>query len=66
MSSIIQRQDISDPDIIREFALKVGDLVHLDYLLMLTVADVNATNPTLWTSWKAQLKRHHYTKTKLM
>ncbi len=66
MSSIIQRQDISDPDIIREFALKVGDLVHLDYLLMLTVADVNATNPTLWTSWKAQLMRQLYTETKRM
>jgi [protein-PII] uridylyltransferase len=66
MTSTIQRQDISDPDIIREFALKVGDQVHLDYLLMLTVADVNATNPTLWTSWKAQLIRQLYTETKRM
>ncbi|MEZ5540019.1 MAG: [protein-PII] uridylyltransferase [Pseudomonadales bacterium] len=66
ISSTIQRQDISDPDIIREFALKVGDQVHLDYLLMLTVADVNATNPTLWTSWKAQLIRQLYTETKRM
>jgi [protein-PII] uridylyltransferase len=66
ISSTIQRQDISDPDIIREFALKVGDQVHLDYLLMLTVADVNATNPTLWTSWKAQLMRQLYTETKRM
>ncbi len=66
ISSTIQRQDISDPDIIREFSLKVGDQVHLDYLLMLTVADVNATNPTLWTSWKAQLIRQLYTETKRM
>ncbi|MEZ5435784.1 MAG: [protein-PII] uridylyltransferase [Pseudomonadales bacterium] len=66
MSSIIQRQDISDPDVIREFALKVGDQIHLDYLLILTVADVNATNPTLWTSWKAQLMRQLYTETKRM
>jgi [protein-PII] uridylyltransferase len=66
MSSIAQRQDISDPDVIREFALKVGDQLHLDHLLALTVADVNATNPTLWTSWKAQLLRQLYTETKRM
>jgi [protein-PII] uridylyltransferase len=64
MSTIAQRQDISDPDVIHNFALKVGDQVHLDYLFVLTIADVNATNPTLWTSWKASLLRQLYTDTK--
>jgi [protein-PII] uridylyltransferase len=64
MTSIAQRQDISDPEVIHNFALKVGDQIHLDYLFVLTVADVNATNPTLWTSWKAQLMRQLYTETK--
>lgn len=64
MTSIAQRQDISDPEVIHNFALRVGDQVHLDYLFVLTVADVNATNPTLWTSWKAQLMRQLYTETK--
>ncbi|MBK8289444.1 MAG: [protein-PII] uridylyltransferase [Cellvibrionales bacterium] len=64
MTSIAQRQDISDPEVIHNFALKVGVQIHLDYLLALTVADVNATNPTLWTSWKAQLMRQLYTETK--
>ena len=64
MSSISQRQDISDPEVIHQFALKVGDQLHLDYLLLLTVADVNATNPSLWTSWKASLLRQLHTETK--
>jgi [protein-PII] uridylyltransferase len=64
MSSISQRQDISDPEVIHQFALKVGDQLHLDYLYVLTVADVNATNPTLWTSWKASLLRQLHTETK--
>jgi len=65
MSSIAQRQDISDPEVIHKFALEMGDQLHLDYLYTLTVADVNATNPTLWSSWKASLMRQLYLETKL-
>src|SRR5690606_38321116 len=46
MSSTAQREDIQDPDTIHDFALRVGDQVHLDYLYTLTVADINATNPS--------------------
>ncbi|MEH6575856.1 MAG: [protein-PII] uridylyltransferase [Amphritea sp.] len=64
MSMTAQRKDISDPDIIHQFAMQVGDIVHLDYLYILTVADINATNHTLWNSWRATLMRQLYTETK--
>lgn len=55
LSLTAQKKDLSDPDVIREFAETVGDETHLDYLYVLTVADVRATNPKLWNSWRAQL-----------
>jgi [protein-PII] uridylyltransferase len=64
MSVTAQRKDISDPAVVHDFARKVGDLVHLDYLYVLTVADINATNPALWNSWRASLLRQLYTETK--
>ena len=64
MSSVSQRKDIQDPEVIREFALTMGDIQHLDYLFCLTVADINATNPTLWTSWRASLMRQLYAETR--
>ncbi|MFZ5562152.1 MAG: [protein-PII] uridylyltransferase [Pseudomonadota bacterium] len=64
MSMTAQKKDVSDPDVINEFAQKVGDIVHLDYLYALTVADICATNPNLWNSWRASLLRQLYTQTK--
>ncbi|HEV2333505.1 MAG TPA: [protein-PII] uridylyltransferase, partial [Gammaproteobacteria bacterium] len=55
LSITAQKKDISDPEVIQAFAAKVGDPLHLDYLYVLTVADVRATNPDLWNSWKAGL-----------
>ena len=55
LSMTAQKKDISDPDAINDFAAMVGDQAHLDYLYILTVADVKGTNPQLWNSWKATL-----------
>lgn len=64
MSTTAQRKDLSDPQVILDFARLVGDQTHLDYLYVLTVADINATNPSLWNSWRASLLRQLYTETK--
>ena len=64
MSVTAQRKDISDPEVIWEFASIVKDQEHLDYLFLLTVADINATNPTMWNSWRAALMRQLYLETK--
>jgi [protein-PII] uridylyltransferase len=55
LSITAQKQDIGDPQVIAEFARTVGDEAHLDYLYVLTCADVRGTNPKLWNSWKASL-----------
>ncbi len=60
LSTTAQKKDIGDPDVINEFAALVGDQSHLDYLYVLTVADVRGTNPNLWNSWKATLFRDLY------
>ncbi|WP_239017323.1 [protein-PII] uridylyltransferase [Seongchinamella sediminis] len=64
MSAVSQRRDISDPDVILQFAQHVGFQERLDYLLSLTVADINGTNPTLWNAWRGSLLRQLYTETK--
>ncbi len=64
LSLTAQKRDISDPAVIREFASQIGDEVHLDYLYLLTVADVRGTNPKLWNSWKAQLFAELYNQAK--
>ncbi len=65
MAKTAQRKDTNDPEVINEFATKVGDIMHLDYLYLLTIADISGTNPQLWNSWKDALIADLYNKTKL-
>lgn len=60
MSITAQKKDVSDPDVIQEFAKKVGHQIRLDYLFVLTVADICGTNPNLWNGWRATLLRQLY------
>ncbi|MFO1504766.1 MAG: [protein-PII] uridylyltransferase [Steroidobacteraceae bacterium] len=60
LSVTAQKKDIGDPAVVNEFAQLVGDEVRLDYLYLLTCADVRGTNPKLWNSWKASLFQEFY------
>ena len=65
MSSISQKKDISDNETIKEFAENIQQIEKLDYLYLLTVNDIRATNPALWNGWKHQLLKDLYKLTRL-
>ena len=55
MSAVAQKQDLSDPEVISQFAQMVGNERRLTALYLLTVADVRGTSPHVWNAWKAKL-----------
>jgi [protein-PII] uridylyltransferase len=64
LSLTAQKKDINDPNVVNDFARTVGDQTHLDYLYVLTVADVRGTNPKIWNSWKESLFAELYQATR--
>ncbi len=64
MSATAQRKDTSDPDVIAEFTSEMGSIDRLNYLYLLTVADIRATNDNLWNNWRDSLLRQLYHNTK--
>ncbi len=66
MSVTAQRQDIADPEVVHRFAVQVGDRERLDYLYLLTIADIAGTHPKLWNGWKARLLADLHTATRYM
>jgi [protein-PII] uridylyltransferase len=61
MSVTAQRQDINDPDVVHRFAVTLADSERLDYLYLLTCADIAGTSAKLWNSWKDKLLADLYT-----
>lgn len=60
MSQTTQRQDIYDPKTIHHFCSLLPESHYLDYLYLLTVADICGTNPALWNAWKDSLLKELY------
>ncbi|QCU72503.1 [protein-PII] uridylyltransferase [Luteimonas yindakuii] len=65
MSTVAQKHDISDPAVIHRFATEVADRERLDYLYLLTCADIAGTSPRLWNAWKDRLLTDLRTATRL-
>ncbi|MDQ6976185.1 MAG: ACT domain-containing protein, partial [Mariprofundaceae bacterium] len=63
MAITSQRFDLSDPDVIQGFAEKISDKERLNYLFLLTVADITAVGPTVWNDWKGGLLMTLYRET---
>ncbi|HEY0840007.1 MAG TPA: [protein-PII] uridylyltransferase, partial [Vulgatibacter sp.] len=63
MSHVSQRRDLSDPELIEDFARRMGDRDRLDMLYVLTFVDVSSVGPSTWTSWKGRLLAELHGKT---
>ncbi len=66
MEQTALRRDLNDPYILNNFVSIFPNREALDYLYILTYADLSAVNPTVWTRWKSDLLFDLYKKTKLM
>lgn len=55
MSATAQKSDLSDPDVIEQFARRAGTMRRLTALYLLTVADIRGTSPKVWNAWKGKL-----------
>lgn len=60
MSMVAQKQDLSDPQVIADFAARAGTERRLTGLYLLTVADIRATSPKVWNAWKGKLLEDLY------
>ena len=63
MSHIAQKLDLSDPDVIFDFAKRVKNERNLTALYLLTVADIRGTSPKVWNAWKGKLLEDLYRST---
>ena len=63
MSITSQKENLNNPKVINSFSEIVGSEERLNYLYCLTVADISATNPNLWSSWNESLLNSLYFKT---
>jgi [protein-PII] uridylyltransferase len=63
MSRIAQKEDLSDGDVIGNFARLVGTPRRLSALYLLTVADIRGTSPKVWNAWKGKLLEDLYRQT---
>src|SRR6185503_2340060 len=57
MSDTAFKRDLTDPKTVVDFVARVKSLERLRLLFLLTIVDIRAVGPGVWTSWKDQLLR---------
>ena len=60
MSTVAQKEDLHDPEVVQRFAARMKDARHLTALYLLTVADIRGTSPKVWNAWKGKLLEDLY------
>ncbi len=66
MEQIAFRRNLFDPSTLNKFTALFADAETLDYLYLITFADLSAVSPQVWTQWKSDLLFDLYQKTKTM
>jgi [protein-PII] uridylyltransferase len=65
MEQIAFRRNLNDPQTIADFTSTFERIEQLDYLYVLTYADLSAVNKNVWTEWKEILLRELYRKARV-
>lgn len=60
MEQVAFRRNVHDLETIKEFSSQFSRPEQLDYLYLLTYADLSSVNMTVWTEWKASLLQELY------
>jgi [protein-PII] uridylyltransferase len=66
MEQVAFRRNLNDPETLNNFTSKFKSIEELDYLYLVTYADLSAVNPAVWTSWKSELLAELYHKVESM
>lgn len=60
MEQVAFRRNINDPATLKDFAGQFEKPYLLEYLYLLTYADMSAVNPNIWTEWKSAMLTELY------
>ena len=66
MEQVAFRRNLNDTQTIVDFARTFDRIEQLDYLYVLTYADLSAVNKNVWTEWKELLLRDLYRKARIV
>ncbi|NUN09154.1 MAG: HD domain-containing protein [Ignavibacteriaceae bacterium] len=66
MEHVAFRRNLNDPETLNKFSSRFNSIQQLNYLYLLTFADLSAVNPALWNNWKHEVLNELYRKCREM